>query len=66
MHNGAIDAIVLQSIGVLADRTKLFVLCPLAFASIGAFVVLQLFAWGWPGGFYFWLLLGGIAGIRSG
>jgi branched-chain amino acid transport system permease protein len=63
---GAIDAIVLQSIGVLADRTKLFVLCPLSFASIGAWVVLQLFVWGWPGGFYFWLLLGGIAGIPFG
>jgi len=63
---GAIDAIVLQSIGVLADRTKLFVLCPLAFASIGAWVVLQLFVWGWPGGFYFWLLLAGIAGIPFG
>jgi branched-chain amino acid transport system permease protein len=63
---GAIDAIVLQSIGVLADRTKLFVLCPLAFASIGAFVVLQLFVWGWPGGYYFWLLLAGIAGIPFG
>jgi branched-chain amino acid transport system permease protein len=63
---GAIDAIVLQSIGVLADRTKLFVLCPLSFASIGAFVVLQDFVWGWPGGFYVWLLLGGIAGIPFG
>jgi branched-chain amino acid transport system permease protein len=63
---GAIDAIVLQSIGVLADRTKLFVLCPLSFASIGAFVVLQDFVWGWPGGFYLWLLLGGIAGIPFG
>jgi branched-chain amino acid transport system permease protein len=63
---GAIDAIVLQSIGVLADRTKLFVLCPLSFASIGAWVVLQVFVWGWPGGFYFWLLLGGIAGIPFG
>jgi branched-chain amino acid transport system permease protein len=62
----AINAIVLQSIGVLADRTRLFVLCPLAFASIGAFVVLQVFVWGWPGGFYFWLLLGGLAGIPFG
>jgi branched-chain amino acid transport system permease protein len=63
---GAIDAIVLQSIGVLADRSKLFVLCPLSFASIGAWVLLQAFMWNWPGGFYFWLLLAGLAGIPFG
>jgi branched-chain amino acid transport system permease protein len=62
----AIDAIVLQSIGILADRTNLFVLCPLAFAGIGGWVILQVFVWGWPGNFYVWTLLAGLAAVPFG
>jgi branched-chain amino acid transport system permease protein len=62
----AIDAIVLQSIGILADRTNLFVLCPLAFAGIGGWVILQVFVWGWPGNFYLWTLLAGLAAVPFG
>ena len=64
--SAAIDAIVLQSIGILADRTNLFVLCPLSFAGVGAWVILQVFVWGWPGDFYLWTLLGGLAAAVIG
>lgn len=62
----AIDAIVLQSLGILVDRTKLFVLCPLSFAGIGAWVTLQVFVWNWPGNLFLWIVFAGVATIPFG
>lgn len=62
----AIDAVLLQSLGILVDRTNLFVFCPLSFAAIGAWVVLQVRVWDWPGGLFLWILFAGLAAIPFG
>ncbi len=62
----AISTVFMQSYGLITGRAGVISLCQLSFAAIGAWVV------GWanvnkvPGGFYVWLVLGGLAATVAG
>jgi branched-chain amino acid transport system permease protein len=62
----AITAIVLQSVGIVTDRAGMLAVAPLSFAGVGAWVVGVCNVHGWPGGFYLWLLIGGLAAMPIG
>jgi branched-chain amino acid transport system permease protein len=62
----AISAIVLQSIGIVTDRAGMLAVAPLSFAGVGAWIVGFCNVHGWPGGFYLWLLIGGLAAVPLG
>lgn len=63
---GVITIPVMQSLGVVTGRVGVISLCQLSFAIIGAWVV------GWcnvahvPGGFYVWMVVGGLAAVPAG
>jgi len=62
----AITAIVLQSVGIVTDRAGMLAVAPLSFAGVGAWIVGVCNVHGWPGGFYLWLLIGGLAAMPIG
>jgi branched-chain amino acid transport system permease protein len=61
-----ITAIALLSVGIVTDRAGLLSVCPLSFAAIGAWAVGLFNEHGWPGGFFLWLVLGGVAAMPFG
>ncbi|MBW4717920.1 branched-chain amino acid ABC transporter ATP-binding protein/permease [Saccharothrix obliqua] len=66
LTGAAISTVFMQSYGLITGRAGVISLCQLSFAAIGAWVV------GWanvarvPGGFYLWLVLGGLAATGAG
>ncbi|WP_035303182.1 ABC transporter permease subunit [Actinokineospora inagensis] len=66
LTTAAVSVVFMQSYGLITGRAGVISLCQLSFAGIGAWVV------GWanvadvPGGFYVWLLLGGLAAVVAG
>ncbi|KAB2371800.1 branched-chain amino acid ABC transporter ATP-binding protein/permease [Actinomadura montaniterrae] len=64
--SAAVSAVVMQSFGVIVGRAGVMSLCQMSFAAIGAWVVLKLNVMGAPGGFFAWLLLGGLAAVPVG
>lgn len=63
--SGAVTALVLISLGMLTGG-GITCLCQLSFAAIGAWAVSQLSIWDVTGGFFLWLLIGGLAASLSG
>jgi branched-chain amino acid transport system permease protein len=61
-----ITAIALLSVGIVTDRAGMLSVCPLSFAAIGAWAVGLFNEHGWPGGFFLWLVLGGVAAMPFG
>ncbi|MES9606250.1 ATP-binding cassette domain-containing protein [Actinomadura sp. NPDC000929] len=64
--SAVISAVIMQSFGVIVGRAGVMSLCQMSFAAIGAWVVLRLNVADAPGGFYLWLLLGGLAAVPVG
>lgn len=64
--SAAISAVIMQSFGVIVGRAGVISLCQMSFAAIGAWVVLRLNVAEAPGGFYLWLILGGLAAVPVG
>ncbi|MFI0370052.1 ATP-binding cassette domain-containing protein [Actinomadura sp. 1N219] len=64
--SAAISAVIMQSFGVIVGRAGVMSLCQMSFAAIGAWVVLRLNVAEAPGGFYLWLILGGLAAVPVG
>ncbi|MBO2461038.1 branched-chain amino acid ABC transporter ATP-binding protein/permease [Actinomadura violacea] len=64
--SAAVSAVIMQSFGVIVGRAGVMSLCQMSFAAIGAWVVLKLNVMGAPGGFFAWLLLGGLAAVPVG
>nr|WP_042180268.1 ATP-binding cassette domain-containing protein [Kibdelosporangium sp. MJ126-NF4]CEL14293.1 Branched-chain amino acid transport ATP-binding protein LivG (TC 3.A.1.4.1) [Kibdelosporangium sp. MJ126-NF4]CTQ88660.1 Branched-chain amino acid transport ATP-binding protein LivG (TC 3.A.1.4.1) [Kibdelosporangium sp. MJ126-NF4] len=66
LTGGAVAVVMMQSYGLITGRAGVISLCQMSFAAIGAWVV------GWcnvgdvPGGFYVWLVLGGLAAVVAG
>ena len=66
LTGGAIAVVIMQSSGLITGRAGVISLCQLSFAAIGAWTVGWLNVGGAPGGFYIWLLLGGLAAMVAG
>ncbi|MGW2312849.1 branched-chain amino acid ABC transporter ATP-binding protein/permease [Actinomadura luteofluorescens] len=64
--SAVISAVIMQSFGVIVGRAGVMSLCQMSFAAIGAWVMLRLNVADAPGGFYLWLLLGGLAAVPVG
>ncbi|TYK43398.1 ABC transporter permease subunit [Actinomadura decatromicini] len=64
--SAAISAVIMQSFGVIVGRAGVMSLCQMSFAAIGAWVMLRLNVADAPGGFFVWLLLGGLAAVPVG
>ncbi|WP_131738832.1 branched-chain amino acid ABC transporter ATP-binding protein/permease [Actinomadura roseirufa] len=64
--SAVISAVIMQSYGVIVGRVGVMSLCQMSFAAIGAWVVLRLNVAGAPGGFFVWLVLGGLAAVPVG
>ncbi|TDB84453.1 branched-chain amino acid ABC transporter ATP-binding protein/permease [Actinomadura sp. KC216] len=64
--SAAISAVIMLSFGVIVGRAGVISLCQMSFAAIGAWVMLRLNVAEAPGGFYLWLLLGGLAAVPVG
>ncbi|MFI0481031.1 ATP-binding cassette domain-containing protein [Actinomadura sp. 9N215] len=64
--SAAISAVIMLSFGVIVGRAGVMSLCQMSFAAIGAWVMLRLNVAEAPGGFYLWLLLGGLAAVPVG
>ncbi len=64
--SAVISAVIMQSFGVIVGRAEVMSLCQMSFAAIGAWVVLRLNVADAPGGFFLWLLLGGLAAVPVG
>ncbi|RFS82515.1 ATP-binding cassette domain-containing protein [Actinomadura spongiicola] len=64
--SAAISAVIMLSFGVIVGRAGVMSLCQMSFAAIGAWVVLRLNVAEAPGGFFLWLLLGGLAAVPVG
>jgi ABC-type branched-subunit amino acid transport system ATPase component/ABC-type branched-subunit amino acid transport system permease subunit len=66
LTGAAISVVIMQSYGLITGRAGVISLCQMSFAAIGAWTV------GWcnlgnvPGGFYLWLVLGGLAAVVAG
>jgi branched-chain amino acid transport system permease protein len=66
LTGGAIAVVIMQSYGLITGRAGVISLCQLSFAAIGAWTVGWLNVAGAPGGFYLWLLAGGLAAMVAG
>ncbi|WUI03606.1 ATP-binding cassette domain-containing protein [Spirillospora sp. NBC_00431] len=64
--SAAISAVIMQSFGVIVGRAGVMSLCQMSFAAIGAWVMLRLNVAGAPGGFFLWLVIGGLAAVPVG
>ncbi|MFI0408604.1 ATP-binding cassette domain-containing protein [Actinomadura sp. 3N508] len=64
--SAAVSAVIMQSFGVIVGRAGVMSLCQMSFAAIGAWVMLRLNVADAPGGFYLWLVLGGLAAVPVG
>jgi branched-chain amino acid transport system permease protein len=64
--SAAISAVIMQSFGVIVGRAGVMSLCQMSFAAIGAWVMLRLNVAEAPGGFFVWLILGGLAAVPVG
>jgi branched-chain amino acid transport system permease protein len=66
LTGAAVAVVMMQSYGLITGRAGVISLCQMSFAAIGAWIV------GWcnvndvPGGFYLWLVLGGLAAVVAG
>lgn len=56
----------LQSLGLVVGRAGMISLCQMSFAGVGAWTVGYLNLIGFPGGFFVWLLIGGLAALPFG
>lgn len=56
----------LQSLGLVVGRAGMISLCQMSFAGVGAWTVGYLNVIGFPGGFFVWLLIGGLAALPFG
>lgn len=66
LTGGVITIPVMQSLGVITGRVGVISLCQMSFAIIGAWVVGWCNVAGIPGGFYVWMLIGGLAAVPAG
>ncbi|WP_084266009.1 branched-chain amino acid ABC transporter ATP-binding protein/permease [Actinomadura macra] len=64
--SAVVSAVIMQSFGVIVGRVGIMSLCQMSFAAIGAWVVLRLNVADAPGGFFVWLVLGGLAAVPVG
>ncbi|TDD93054.1 ABC transporter permease subunit [Actinomadura rubrisoli] len=64
--SAVVSAVIMQSYGVIVGRVGVMSLCQMSFAAIGAWVVLRLNVADAPGGFFVWLVLGGLAAVPVG
>ncbi|GAA4225591.1 hypothetical protein GCM10022254_07800 [Actinomadura meridiana] len=64
--SAAVSAVIMQSFGVIVGRAGVMSLCQMSFAAIGAWVMLRLNVAEAPGGFFVWLILGGLAAVPVG